>query len=275
MDDLTKKVLNEIPEPATEEVESPTTETNDTEVQQEETQASESESEETVEQPTKEESEASEPPKKKGAESRIRELNAKAKQAEADAQKERAEKESLARKIQELTDSVESQGQPQPSGYDPNKPLIAPGEEVTQEELQRRVAERDKWLLQQANNMTRFEIAKKETLDRVNRESNEAIKAYPQLDPDSDSFDDELSESVSQATLSFVRTNPTGSVKKFVDGLMKPYMRSLDKSVASQQGEIVKQASQTAMRPNNIPSTEKKVEDMDLKELEKKLGIVY
>lgn len=275
MDDLTKKVLNEIPEPATEEVESPTTETNDTEVQQEETQASESESEETVEQPTKEESEASEPPKKKGAESRIRELNAKAKQAEADAQKERAEKESLARKIQELTDSVESQGQPQPSGYDPNKPLIAPGEEVTQEELQRRVAERDKWLLQQANNMTRFEIAKKETLDRVNRESNEAIKAYPQLDPDSDSFDDELSESVSQATLSFVRTNPTGSVKKFVDGLMKPYIRSLDKSVASQQGEIVKQASQTAMRPNNVPSTEKKAEDMDLKELEKKLGIVY
>ena len=275
MDDLTKKVLNEIPEPATEEVESPTTETNDTEVQQEETQASESESEETVEQPTKEESEASEPPKKKGAESRIRELNAKAKQAEADAQKERAEKESLALKIQELTDSVESQGQPQLSGYDPNKPLIAPGEEVTQEELQRRVAERDKWLLQQANNMTRFEIAKKETLDRVNRESNEAIKAYPQLDPDSDSFDDELSESVSQATLSFVRTNPTGSVKKFVDGLMKPYMRSLDKSVASQQGEIVKQASQTAMRPNNIPSTEKKPEDMDIKELEKKLGIVY
>lgn len=275
MDDLTKKVLNEIPEPATEETESPTVETNDTEVQQEETQASESESEETVEQPTKEESEASEPPKKKGAESRIRELNAKAKQAEADAQKERAEKESLARKIQELTDSVESQGQPQLSGYDPNKPLIAPGEEVTQEELQRRVAERDQWLLQQANNMTRFEIAKKETLDRVNRESNEAIKAYPQLDPDSDSFDDELSESVSQATLSFVRTNPTGSVKKFVDGLMKPYMRSLDKSVASQQGEIVKQASQTAMRPNNIPATEKKFEEMDIKEMEKKLGIVY
>jgi hypothetical protein len=118
-------------------------------------------------------------------------------------------------------------------------------------------------------------MAKKETLDRVNRESEESIKAYPQLDPDSDSFDDELSESISQATLAYVRTNPTGSVKKFVDGLMKPYMRSLDKSVASQQTEIAKQASQTAMRPNSVPSTDKKVEDMSTEELEKKLGVVY
>lgn len=264
MDDLTQQVLNEIPEPVTEEVESPTTETNDIEVQQEETPASESESEETIEQPTKEVDQLP----KKGAESRIRELNSNLK-------KERAEKESLARKIQELTGSVEPQGYQPNNGYNPNVPLIAPGEEVTQEELQRRIAQRDEWLLQRANNMARFEIAKKETLDRVNRESEESIKAYPQLDPDSDSFDDELSESISQATLAYVRTNPTGSVKKFVDGLMKPYMRSLDKSVASQQTEIVKQASQTAMRPNSVPSTDKKVEDMSTEELEKKLGFVY
>lgn len=264
MDDLTQQVLNEVAEPVTAETESPTVETNDIEVQQEETPASESESEETIEQPTKEVDQ----PQKKGAESRIRELNSQVK-------KERAEKESLAQKIQELTGSVEPQGYQPSNGYNPNVPLIAPGEEVTQEELQRRVAQRDQWLLQQANNMTRFEMAKKETLDRVNRESDESIKAYPQLDPDSDSFDDELSESISQATLAYVRTNPTGSVKKFVDGLMKPYMRSLDKSVASQQTEIAKQASQTAMRPNSVPSTEKKVEDMSTEELEKKLGIVY
>ena len=264
MDDLTKQVLNEVAEPVTAETESPTVETNDIEVQQEETPASESESEETIEQPTKEVDQ----PQKKGAESRIRELNSQVK-------KERAEKESLAQKIQELTGSVEPQGYQPSNGYDPNVPLIAPGEEVTQEELQRRVAQRDQWLLQQANNMTRFEIAKKDTIDRINKETNESIKAYPQLDPDSDSFDDELSESISQATLSYVKTNPTGSVKKFVDGLMKPYMRSLDKSVASQQTEITKQASQTAMRPNSIPSTEKKFEEMDIKEMEKKLGIVY
>lgn len=265
MDDLTKQVLNEVAEPETVQTESPTVETNDTEVQVDDSVATEEETEETVEQPTKE----VDHPQKKGAESRIRELNSQVK-------KERAEKESLAQKIQELTGSVEPKGyQPSNDGYNPNVPLIAPGEEVTQEELQRRVAQRDNYLLQRANEMTRFEIAKKDTIDRINKESNESIKAYPQLDPDSDSFDDELSESISQATLSYVKTNPTGSVKKFVDGLMKPYMRSLDKSVASQQTEIAKQASQTAMRPNSIPSTEKKFEDMTLEEMEKHLKIVY
>lgn len=265
MDDLTKQVLNEVPEPVTEQTESPTVETNDIEVQQEETPASESESEETIEQPT----EKVDQPSKKGAESRIRELNRKVKE-------ERAAKESLARKIQELTGSVEPQGfRPMNNGYNPNEPLVAPGEEVTQEELQQRVAARDQWLLQQADNMARFREAQRETYNRINNESSEAEKAYPQLNPDSEEYDKELSNSIAEASLAFVKTNPTGSLKKFVDGLMKPYLRSIDKSVASQQGEIAKQVSQTAMRPNQVVATEKKVEDMDLKELEKKLGVVY
>ena len=264
MDDLTKQVLNEVAEPETVQTESPTVETNDIEVQQEETPASESESEETIEQPA----EKVDQPPKKGAESRIRELNQKVKD-------ERAEKESLARKIQELTGSVEPQGYRPNNGYNPNQPLVDPGEEVTQEELQARVAKRDQWLLQQADNMARFREVQRDTYNRINNESNEAEKAYPQLNPDSDDYDKELSNSIAEASLAFVKTNPTGSLKKFVDGLMKPYLRSIDKSVASQQGEIAKQASQSAMRPNQVVATEKKVEDMDLKELEKKLGIVY
>lgn len=265
MDDLTKQVLNEVAEPETVQTESPTVETNDIEVQQEETPASESESEETIEQP---DVKVDQPPKK-GAESRIRELNQKVKE-------ERAEKESLAKKIQELTGSVEPQGyKPMNNGYNPNVPLIAPGEEVTQEELQARVAKRDQWLLQQADNMARFREVQRENTNRINSESNEAEKAYPQLNPDSDDYDNELANSIAEAGLAFVKTNPTGSLKKFVDGLMKPYLRSIDKSVASQQGEIAKQASQSAMRPNQVVATEKKVEDMDLKELEKKLGVIY
>jgi len=266
MDDLTKQVLNEVAEPETVQTESPTVEENDTEVQEEESVATETETEETVEQPTKEDDQ----PPKKGAESRIRELNSQVKQ-------ERAEKESLARKIQELTGSVEPQGfVPNNNGYNPNTPLVAPGEEVTQEELQARVAKRDQWLLQQADNMARFREAQRDTYNRINNESIETEKAYPQLNPDSEQYDEELSNSIAEASLSFVKTNPTGSLKKFVDGLMKPYQRSLDKSVASQQTEIAKQASQSAMRPNQVPSnTEKKVEDMDLREIEKKLGFVY
>lgn len=265
MDDLTKQVLNEVAEPVTAETESPTVETNDTEVQAEESVATEDKAEETVEQPTKEENDQ---PPKKGAESRIRELNSQVKQ-------ERAEKESLARQIQELTGSVEPQGYKPDNGYNPNQPLVAPGEEVTIEELNARQAKRDQWLLQQADNMARFREQQRETINRINNESSQAEKAYPQLNPDSDAYDEELSNSIAEASLAFVKSNPAGSLTKFVDGLMKPYMRSLDRSVASQQTEITKQAFQTAMRPNNVPSTEKKVEDMDIKELEKKLGVVY
>jgi hypothetical protein len=272
MDDLTKQVLNEVAEPETVQTDSPTVEENDVEVQDEESVATETESEETTEQPTKEDDQ----PPKKGAESRIRELNAKAKQAEAEAKQERAEKESLARKIQELTGSVEPQGYVPNNGYNPNQPLVAPGEEVTQEELQARVARRDQWLLQQADNMARFREAQRDTYTRINNESLETEKAYPQLNPDSEQYDEELSNSIAEASLAFVKTNPAGSLKKFVDGLMKPYQRSLDKSVASQQTEIAKQASQSAMRPNQVPSnTEKKVEEMNEKELEKRLGFVY
>lgn len=265
MDNLTQQVLNEVAEPETVQTESPTVETNDTEVQTEETPASESEVEETVEQPT----EKVDQPPKKGAESRIRELNSQVK-------KEREEKDSLARKIQELTSLENSMGGnrsvPQ---YDPNKPLVAPGEEITPEELQNRIAQRDEWLLQRSRNEINFIIQRDKVMNRINSESAEVEKLYPQLNPDSDEYDEELSNSISQATLSYVRTNPTGSLKTFVDGLMKPYMRSLDKSVASQQDNLAKQASQTAMRPNSVPMTEKKVEDMSLGELEKKLGVVY
>jgi hypothetical protein len=265
MDELTRQALNEIPEPVTGQVESPTAETNDMEVQVDETPASESETEETIEQPSEE---VVQPPKK-GAESRIRELNTKLKE-------ERAERESLAERIKELTGTLDNSGYQPSNGYNPNNPIVAPGEEVTAEELQARISQRDQWLLQQSRNETSFMLQREKVINRIQNESHEVEKNYPQLNPDSDNYDKELAESISQAGLAYVRVNPTGSLSKFVDGLMKPYMRSVEKSVSSQQTEIAKQASQTAMRPNQVPAnTEKNVAEMDIKELEKKLGIIY
>lgn len=241
--------------------ESSTPETNETEVQVAETPASESETEESVAT-----TEVDQP--KKGAESRIRELNSKLKE-------ERAQRESLSREIAKLTGSVEPNLGQTNNGYVPGQPLVEPGEEVTIEELNRRQAMRDQYLLQQSRNETAFMLQRQQTLERINRESSETEKNYPQLNPDSDEYDKELSESISQATLAYVKTNPAGSLTKFVDGLMKPYMRSINKSVASQQGEIAKQASQTAMRPNSVPTGEKPASEMSIEELEAKLGKSY
>ena len=188
---------------------------------------------------------------KKSENARIRELNAKAKAAEEKAQ-------SLAEKVAELTGSVE------PQQY---VPQVAPGMEVSEEQYQNDVA-------RSADSIVQLRMKQKEVLDRVNDESRDAIKTYPQLDPSSGEFDKELSESISTATLAMISRTPTASVSKFVSSLMKPYLRSVAKGVGEAQGEMTKQVTQAALRPTTVKAKEKTTDEMSIKELEQKLGVV-
>lgn len=191
---------------------------------------------------------------KKGAQARIRELVKERNEA-------RTEAKSLADKMSELTGSVEGAQAPQYT------PQVEPGAEITPEQYQADVA-------RQADAIVQLRLKQQQMLDRVNRESTEAIKSYPQLDPKSDVFDEELSESVSKATLAHVRVNPGESVTKFVDSLMKPYLKSVAREIGKVQGDIAKQASQTALRPTQAPTEEKKFEELSLAEMERRLGVV-
>jgi hypothetical protein len=191
----------------------------------------------------------------KTANARIRELNAKAKAAEEKAQ-------SLSEKIAELTGSVEPSGQPQ------YVPQVTPGTEVTAQQYQNDIALR-------ADQIVQLRMKQKEVLDRVNEESRESVKTYPQLDPSSEEFDKELSESISTATMAMISRTPTASVKKFVNSLMKPYLRSVGREVGKAQGEMAKQVTQAALRPTTIKAKEKTTKEMSIKELENKLGVVY
>ena len=188
---------------------------------------------------------------KKSANARIRELNAKAKAAEEKAQ-------SLAEKVAELTGSVEPQ---------PYVPQVTQGMEVSEEQYQNDVA-------RSADSIVQLRMKQKEVLDRVNDESKDAIKTYPQLDPSSEQFDKELSESISTATLAMISRTPTASVSKFVSSLMKPYLRSVAKGVGEAQGEMTKQVTQAALRPTAVKVKEKTTDEMSIKELEQKLGVV-
>ena len=188
---------------------------------------------------------------KKSANARIRELNAKANAAEKKAQ-------SLAEKVAELTGSVE------PQQY---VPQVAPGMEVSEEQYRSDVA-------RSADSLVQLRMKQKEVLDRVNDESKDAIKTYPQLDPSSGEFDKELSESISTATLAMISRTPTASVSKFVSSLMKPYLRSVAKGVGEAQGEMAKQVTQAALRPTTVKAKEKTTDEMSIKELEQKLGVV-
>lgn len=239
------------------EVESPVTEEEQvqepTDVEQEESEGSppEDEGEETESESTEEEEVEAAPADKgrKTAQSRIQELNAKKKAAEEKA-------ESLEEQVKKLTDyKPEPISQPQ-SSEEPT--------EMTYEELMRRQAA-----------LVDLKLRQQENTNRVRQEASEAIRSYPELDPDSENFDQELSESVSQATLAKIQADPTASVSEFVDRLMKPYRRSVEKQASAQKEAITKQVSKQAVRPTQVQKQEKPFSELSIEEMEEKLGVLH
>ena len=227
---------------------------------------------ESAEKVPDEEAEADDSPNK-GAESRIKELNAKANAEKAEKLVAQAKAESLEKKLAELTGQMEPVLEP----YNPEvlEPIVQQGEEIDADELNRRVAERDKKLLQQADALGQFRAKQAKAIENINREALEAIAKHKQLDSEDELFDAELSETVTEAVEAYIRVNPTGSVKSYVDKLMKPYTSSVAKEVAKQSETLVKQASETALRPSNVKPVDKKFEDLSIKEMEAKLGFAY
>lgn len=190
----------------------------------------------------------------KGANQRIRELNAKAKAAEEKAQ-------SLAQRLEELTGSGEPMGQPY-------QPQVEPGSEITSEQYKQDV-------MRAADSLVTLKLKQQEAISRIKSESIEAVRKYPELDPESESFNKELSDTVFDATEAFISKNPySASVSKFVDRLMKPYQRAVTTEVGKATENLAKQVSQAALKPTQVRSEEKSAKDMTAAELEAKLGIV-
>ena len=238
--------------------ESPTQEQTTEEVEQPEVKATaetEGEATETVES------------KKKGYEARVRELNTRAKTAEAKAQ-------SLADKLAELT-SGSTTGELQIPQYNPQEPLIAAGEEIDVNELNKRQSEREAKILQQMRAEAELGRKQSEAIGRINNEALDAVRKYPELDPDSDSYNSELSETVTEAVEAYVKANPySASVIKFVDKLMKPYKGAVTKEVGEASENLAKQVSQSALKPTSIRKVEKMAQEKTIEELEQELGIV-
>lgn len=190
----------------------------------------------------------------KGANARIRELA-----AEKKAEKARAD--SLAKQIADLTNGVDNQFDLGP--VNPYKDGEATAEEVEARAVQRAVA------------ITQLQNQRQQFVQRVQKEAMEVLTEHPQLDPDSESYDEDLSDAITQAGLSYVSANPGKSLKAYVNKLMKPYQRSVQKEVGNLADTVTRQAAEKALRPTSSPKGEKRPEDMSIEELEEKLGTVY
>jgi len=192
----------------------------------------------------------------KGANQRIRELNAAKKAAEEKAK-------SLAERLEEIT---AQSGQP---GEIPEyKPQVKPGQEISEEQYQGDVHKT-------ASALVELRIKQNNAINRIQNESNDVVRKYPELDPESETFNKELSDTFTEATEAHVRANPySASPKKFVDKLMKLYKKSVNKEVGEVTEKITKQVSETALRPTSIRKAEKSSKEKSIEELEAELGIV-
>lgn len=178
--------------------------------------------------------------------------------------RERQEKESLARQVEELTTILSGQ----PQGVTPYNPTVEPGAEVTPDQYKRDV-------VRTAQSIAQLEVQKERIINQINKEAQESVTEYPELNPKSEVFDKELSDTITESVRAQIQINPTASVKKLVNRLMKPYHRSVDKKVAETTEQVAKQASESALRPSQVKAVEKPLEDMSLEEIEKKVGVVY
>lgn len=248
------KALNQESEENTPDT-TPVTETETTEEVDQSTTQSKPTGEEGFEEEATETGESSQ---KKGYSQRIRELNARTKEAEAKSQ-------SLAEKIEALTGSEESRS----DNSRPYQPQVAPGSEISPDQYKQDV-------MRTADSLVKIRLKQQEAISRINEEAIDAVREYPQLDPKSEQFDEELSESVTAAVEAHVRSNPyQASVGQFVAKLMKPYNRAVTNEVGKVTEKIAKQVSETATRPTQVAASgSKKFEELSIKEMEEKLGIV-
>jgi hypothetical protein len=182
---------------------------------------------------------------------------------ERDRERERAE--SLARQVEELTGQITGNQGVSPQQY---TPTVQPGTEVTPEQYQADIA-------RQADAIVQMRLNQERIVNTINKEAAEAMKLNPELDPTSEVFDKELSDTIVEAVKAQVQVNPSASVKKLVNQMMKPYRRSIEKKVAETTETITKQVSESALRPSQVKPQEKPFDQLTPKEMEEKLGIVW
>jgi hypothetical protein len=188
---------------------------------------------------------------KKGYSQRVQEL-ANAKKAAED----RAE--SLETKLAALTSQVGTTGF---TGFTPPTNQF-------DEDTEKKLVEREQRLQQSLE----FRLQQERAINRIQRESSEIVKTYPQLDPDSDEFDPLLSKDITDAAEEYVKANPSGSVKGFVTKMMKPIVKNFTKEAKQTEKVIAKQASQGAIRSSQTKPVDKPDSEKSIAEMEAELG---
>tara|TARA_R110000868_G_C10972640_1_gene770687 strand:- start:21236 stop:22108 length:873 start_codon:yes stop_codon:yes gene_type:complete len=236
--ELTKlKEEAEKPQPDTEELaeESLPSEDNDeSETEEESVQPSEEKEEHVVEE--------QEPELSKRGQERFRKISEERRQALADLQAMRQEKENLLSMVQALQDQGLSKGQAEQaaaSGYiDPNQ-------------YSQDVARNAQAIV----NQTLAQREKEQTIIQAEERFREDLKVmeekHPELDEDHPEYEEELAFFISDIYQSRFEKNPKTRLPEVVSQVMKLRGKATENALKEQVGKVAKQASKQAMSPSS------------------------
>ena len=114
-------------------------------------------------------------------------------------------------------------------------------------------------------------------------ENETVLNQYPELNPESDSFDEELASTLADAYWEdYVVKDQNGnfvgtkrSLKEFTEKMIKPYRNAINRGAAQTTEALNQQASESPVTPESSKSSEPKpFESLSIEEMEAKLGIV-
>jgi hypothetical protein len=200
---------------------------------------------------------------KKSAQGRIQQLNSKL--------KEEQRKRSA---LEERVNSIVRENEENP--FSPvNMPMNDPSSgrlaqpnangEITYEDYQRDVQ-------QNAKATVKAVLAQQQ----LKQEALEVVRLYPQLDPNSDQYDEDLSDAITEAVEAKHRFSSNLSIKSTVDKLMKPYRKAAESAVDSERRNVVRDIASGGIRPSSNPTpVSKEPANETLEQMEARLGKVY
>lgn len=195
---------------------------------------------------------------KKGAQSRIRELS--------------GENRSLKEKIAELTSPVGFSAPEVPYMPQDNRPLVGADEAIDANELERRMQQREQIMLQKANQLVDFRSRQNAVIQQINSHAEELVNKYEELNPESDSFNEELNNDVFEIAKDKLKADPTADIRKLVAKQVALHRRAASKEEKQTQAVITKQAAQSAIRPSQTKTVDTPFEKLSIDEMRSKLG---
>lgn len=185
---------------------------------------------------------------KKGAQARIREVI--------------SENKSLKDRIAELTSPV--------APVSPQIPYI-PQEQSTNDDGTIDPQEFRRQVLSEAYQAIDLRSRQNAVIARINQETTEVVSKYKELDPESDSFDPEISDAIYDIVEAKVKADPTASVKDVVKKQMTLLRREASREEAKTDAVIAKQTAQSAIRPTPNKPVDTKHEE-SVEEMRARIG---